>query len=234
MKQLPLLLFLFLAASCSHKITYAPAPQQPGFAEEVFNHGKAALRTTLPDAELAAQLGAEGNRFYNLGLFVRNQSMADFTVFPDSILAFGYNSLGNGVPLKVYAADKFRKRQRQNDIILSSVVIAAAAASIAVLADDVDSECLDFTPIYYVDGVANTGAQWDWAMESTPTLGYVPASDAPSLMSNDGLLRAQTIYPGESVQGVVKIRTKPGFDQKILLKIPVNGVYAELIFETPK
>ena len=56
----------------------------------------------------------------------------------------------------------------------------------------------------------------------------------PPASSPDFLLRDHTLYPGEAVQGVVKVRAEADFKNKILVEVPVNGAYAQFVFERAK
>ena len=56
----------------------------------------------------------------------------------------------------------------------------------------------------------------------------------PPESSPDFLLREHTLYPGDAVQGIVKLRANADYKNKILVEVPVNGVYTRFVFDRSK
>ena len=76
----------------------------------------------------------------------------------------------------------------------------------------------------------NNNNNWWWWAWSAPSIWIGPDGPPPPYASTDGLLRTQTLYGGESVQGLIKVKSDPEFREKILVEVPVNGAYAQFVF----
>ena len=222
-------IFLFLSAallgtSCSQSFYYRPTTDQPDRTELIYNQGVPSLRATVPNAEVATDLTSQGQSLLNLGVFVRNDGDSLVTFLPEGVRVSGFNAAGQRKEFRVFTAEQFiRRRNRQNAIIAGAIVVATVATVIAVNNESGNvGHGEPHNSNHYDDN-----SWWWWAWSAPPIwIGDAPAPFA----STDGLMRAQTLYAGESVQGLIKVKSDPEFRAKILVEVPVNGAYAKFVF----
>ncbi len=227
----PIFLFLllaFLGASCSQSFYYRPTAEQPERTEVIYNQGVPSLRATVPNAEVSTDLTSQGENMLNLGVFVRNDGDSLVTFLPEGVRVTGYNAAGQSKPFRVFTAEQFiRHRNRQNAIIAGAVIIATVATVVAVNNDNNNHHSHGNTDSG--NNHFNDNNTWWWWAWSSPTI-FIGPDAPPPYASSDGLLRAQTLYAGESVQGLIKVKSEPDFREKILVEVPVNGAYAKFVF----
>ncbi|MCY7330053.1 MAG: hypothetical protein LH618_15980 [Saprospiraceae bacterium] len=226
-------IFLFLAfalfgTSCSLSFYYRPAANQPDQTTVVYNQGVPSLSALVPGAEVSTDLTSQGQSMLNLGVFVRNEGDSLVTFLPEGVRVYGYNAKGQRKEYRVFTAEQFiRRRNRQNALIAGAIVVATVATVVAVNNDVSNGANVDSgnAPRYN----QNNNNWWWWAW-SAPSLWIGPNGPREPYSSSDGLLRTQTLYSGESVQGLIKVKSDPEFRHKIVVKVPINGVYAEFVF----
>ncbi len=227
MKPIFLLLTLaLLGTSCSHAFYYRPTADQPDQTTVIYNQGVPALRSLVPDAEVATDLTSQGQSMLNLGVFVRNEGDSLVTFQPERVRVYGYNANGQRREYQVYSAEQFiRRRNRQNAIIAGAVIVATVATVVAINSDAGSNSNVEPGNNY-----RNNNNDWWWWAWSAPSIWIGSDGPAPPYTSTDGLLRTQTLYGGESVQGLIKVKSDPNFREKILVEVPVNGAYAQFAF----
>ncbi len=222
-------IFLFLSVallgtSCSQSFYYRPTADQPDQTELIYNQGVPSLRATVPNAEVATDLTSQGQSLLNLGVFIRNDGDSLVTFLPEGVRVSGFNAAGQRKEFRVFTAEQFiRRRNRQNAIIAGAVVVATVATVIAVNNESGNSGNGEPDNNHHY----NDNSWWWWAWSAPPI--WIGDASAP-FASSDGLMRAQTLYSGESVQGLIKVKSDPEFRAKILVEVPVNGAYAKFVF----
>ena len=230
----PIFFFLcasLFGASCSQSFYYRPAADQPEQTAVIYNQGVPSLRAIVPDAEVAIDLTSQGQSMLNLGVFVRNDGDSLVTFQPEGVRVYGFNATGQRKEYRVFTAEQFiRRRNRQKAIIAGAVVVATVATVVAIHNDVNNQPDVDPDNGYYNNN--NDNNSWWWWAWSAPPIWIGPDAPAPPYASGDGLLRAQTLYAGESVQGLIKVKSDPEFREKILVEVPVNGAYAKFVFGT--
>lgn len=232
-------IYLFLAltlsiTACSTRM-YQPAATQPENTETAFHHGKGVPRAKLSNANITARLlRSDNKRYFNLDLFIRNTGDASFAFLPEEVTAYGYNKAGESRKLKVLTAQEEVRRRRRNSAIAAGVTVAVLTTAVIVAANADDH--------HHNDNPRPRRNDWDndwwWFAASSPTVivnGYADNPGSGSFqapfVSPDRLLRQHTLYPEEALQGLIKIRRDPDFDEKILIEAPIEGQYAKFIFE---
>lgn len=228
---LPLLAALFFA-SCAQRMFYRPAEHQPDVSNLIYTNGVPALRTSIQGCEVVAELTSKGERDMNLNLFIRNNSDSAFTFQPEQVQVHGYNHARQKVPYRVFEAEEYIRWKNNRDALIAAGVLVATVATIVAIDRATDS------------GGHNNGAEvvnnvsvgidfvydltW-WLAWTIPVVADNPPP--PPAYSPDFLLRTHTLYPGEAVQGIVKVRAETEYKNKILVEVPVNGAYAQFVFD---
>ena len=235
------LLFALTAAalltSCTSLRRYQAAAEQPDFTTVVYTHGTPALQSQINGAEITADLSVRGKRDLTLGLQVRNSGLGAFNFIPEKIRVFALDASGNKTPLRVLSANQVIQRNRNRNLILAGAVVATAAVAVAAAAgsdkDGPDEQpCYNYYPdadFWYTATVAPAlvleTAALAHQINNTPT--PPPAITIPP----DGLLRRHTVFPEETLQGIIKIRAQPGLMDKILVEVPVEAGFAQFVFD---
>lgn len=240
MKRILFSLFvLIFLAGCTRYYYYQPASTQPGQKEAVYTRGLPGLRSQQFGADLTAGLSSKGESDLSLQLYLYNESDSAYTFQPEDILVTGYDAFGQKQPLRVFGAQEYKKWKRNRDILIGTAVVVGTVALILIVHELTDdnkkssrggnsnrpewSSGYFYDPVGWIDFSLNTALIVNAASSNPP-----PQSD-PAI-PDDGLLRAHTLYPGEAMQGIVKVRGKTNFMQRILVEIPVNGAYHQFIF----
>lgn len=221
---LPLVL---LSTSCS-RFFYQPAARQPDEVQVIYTHGVPAIRAEVAGSDVSVDLTSRGKTDMNLGIFIRNTSDSVYTFDPEDVKVYGFDNAGRRTPYKVFSAEQFIRRQHTKAAIAAGVVLAAVIATAVATADsdnDSDGEWFD-------NDCDNDW--WWWAWVATPTIVVNANPPAPPFIADDHLLRRHTIYPGEALQGIIKVRSEYGFRDKILVEFPVNGDYTKFVFDRAK
>ncbi len=221
---------ILIGTACQRNYYYQPANNQPENTQLVYNHGVPSLRSMGSASEVSVDLTSRGQKMLNLGVFIRNQSDSFQTFFPDQVRVFGYNAAGQRKPFKVFSAEQFIRRRNTRNAIIAGVVVAATVTA-AVAAADASSNASN----NWDDDNDEFQNNWWWYAWSTPApivvvnannnFGNLPLS------SPDGLVRTQTLYAGESLQGLIKVQSIPGFTEKIVVEIPMEGSAAKFMFD---
>ncbi len=230
--HLPLLLAALFFASCTQRMFYQPAENQPDVSNVIHTHGVPALRTSVQGCEVVAELTSRGEKDMNLNVFIRNNSDSAFTFWPDQVSVRGYNGAGKWANYRVFEAEEYIRWKNTRDALIAAGVVVATVATIVAIDRAVDNG-------NHSNGVENLNTvsvgidfvydlTW-WLAWTIPVIADNPPP--PPAYSPDFLLRAHTLYPGEAVQGVVKVQANPEFKNNILVEIPVNGAYAQFVFD---
>lgn len=227
----PIFLSLALAlfgTSCSQSFYYRPTADQPDQTTLIYNQGVPSLSALVPGAEVSTDLTSQGQSMLNLGVFVRNEGDSLVTFLPEGVRVYGYNANGQRKEYRVFTAEQFiRRRNRQNALIAGAIVVATVATVVAVNNDNNNHPSnVDSGNGYRY----NNDNNWWWWAWSAPSIWIGNDGPPPPYASTDGLLRPQTLYSGESVQGLIKVKSDPEFRDKILVEVPVNGAYAQFVF----
>lgn len=238
-----LLLAALFLSSCSRSLYYLPAKTQPDVSEVVHTHGIPALRTSVQGCEVVAELSSKGQRDMSLNLFIRNNSDSAITFEPGQVQVRGYNVYGQKTPYRVFTAEEYIRWKNTRDALIVGAAVLATVAAVAIIANNTDgnsSNSNNNNQEYYngndaqvVLDVLNFAYDVTWWMAWTLPAETEEAPPPPA-SSPDFLLRDHTLYPGEAVQGVVKVRAEADFKNKILVEVPVNGAYAQFVFERAK
>jgi hypothetical protein len=229
--------FYFFAAclvlsACNNRYMYQPVTPQAN-ATTSYNQGLPVLEGNLGAAPLHADLTSRGKRDMALRLSIENGAQEPLTFEPEKIKVTGYNASGQAAPFKVYTAEEYiRHRNTRNAIIVGSAVVATVA--IVAIAANADSKDIG-KPGHHRN--ENYSYFFDPFWFNVPTFfiqaGTRQAEAASNVyMPQDGLLRRHTIYSGELLQGVVRIKAKPGYTQRIKIEIPdAYGLYQSFEFD---
>lgn len=228
----PLLAALFLS-SCARRMLYEPAANQPDASNVVYTHGVPALRSSIQGCEVVAELTSRGEKDMNLNVYVRNNSDSAFTFQPSLVKVRGYDGAGQWTPYRVFEADEYIRWKNRRDALIAAGIIVATVATILIideLTDDNSGRNNTNEYRYASDGV-DFFYDFSWWLTWTIPAAASEEPPSPPITSSDLLLRPHTLYPGEAVQGIVKVRAKLDFKDKILVEVPVNGAYAQFVFD---
>lgn len=239
-KHIPI--FFLLAAlaltSCNPAFFYRPASIQPDHADVVYSHGVPALRTTVQGCEVVAELTSKGERDMSLNLYIRNNTDSAFTFFPREVEAHGFNSVSRRTPYRVFGADEYIRWKNNRDAWIAAGVIVATVATVVAIDRATDSgsnnnnnnnnqnNAGDFSSV-----AAGIDFVYDLTWWMAWTVPVAAEELPPPAYSPDFLLREHTLYPGEAVEGIVKVRAVAEYKNKILVEVPVNGAYAKFVFD---
>lgn len=236
-----LLLAALFLSSCSRSFYYMPAKIQPDASDVVHTHGVPALRTSIQGCEVVAELGSKGERDMSLNVYIRNNSDSAFTFEPGQVQVHGYNLVGERVPFRVFTAEEYIHWKNTRDAIIAGVAIVATVATVAIIANNTNDNNSGnhHTNQYSGDDAQVIGDVFNFAYDLSWWMAWtIPAAEEelppPPAYSSDFLLREHTLYPGDAVQGIVKVRAKAEYKNKILVEVPVNGAYAQFVFDRAK
>lgn len=233
---LPFTAILLSLGSCVSTYYYHPAATQPGQKEAVYTRGVPGLRSEQFGADLTAGLKARGEKDLSLLVYLHNDSDSAYTFYPEEVKATGYDAFGNTQKLRVFGASEYIRWKNTRDILIASAIVIGTVATVVAVSEATGNHGGHNhnaeAPPLHSDRYFNTFDWIDWSLYTTVTI----ATNADGLppepfMPEDGLLRNQTLEPGEGIQGVIKIRGKANFMQHILVEIPVNGAYHKFVFE---
>ena len=234
--------FVFLAlalslSACVSTYYYRPAASQPGQKEAVYTRGLPGLRSQQFGADLTAGLSARGEKDLSLLVYVYNNSDSTYTFHPEDVVVTGYDAFGQTRPLRVFSASEYIRWKNTRDILIASAIVIGTVATVVAISKATDGggnpshsgndhagEAVRHSESYF-----NTLDWIDFSLYTT--LSFTTNPPPPPSMPDDGLLRTQTLYPGEAIQGVVKIRGKANFLEHLLVEVPVNGAYHKFVFE---
>ncbi len=237
MKTAFILLTVILSLNaCVSTYYYRPAASQPGQKEAVYTRGLPGLRSQQFGADLTAGLSGRGEKDLILLVYLYNNSDSTYTFYPEDVKATGYNTFGQTQPLRVFEAGEYIRWKNTRDILIASAIVIGTVAAIVAV-----SEATGGHDHHHHDAAGHASREaeryaitldWiDWSMYTTISIAANNPPPAEPLMPEDGLLRAQTLHPGDAIQGVVKIRGKANFMEHILVELPVNGAYHKFVFD---
>lgn len=240
MKQFALSLAIILTlGACATHYYYKPAATQPGQTEAVYTRGLPGLRSQQFGSDLTAGLSSKGEKDLSLQIYLYNDTDSAYTFYPEDIQVSGYDAFGQMQPLRVFEASEYKKWKRNRDIMIGAAVVVATVATILIIHEVTKDKNPSkgghsggdpaWTNNYYYNPVG-------WIDFSINTAFVIGAASAPPPQSEpaipeDGLLRSHTLYPGEAVQGIVKVRGKEPFLNRVLVEVPVDGAYHKFSFE---
>jgi len=227
---------IFSLSACVSTYYYRPAASQPGQKEAVYTRGLPGLRSQQYGADLTAGLSARGEKDLSLLVYIYNDSDSAYTFHPEDVKVTGYNASNQTQPLRVFGAEEYIRWKNTRDMLIASAVVIGTVVTVVAIseatsnnnhrsgrnADRINSRAENF---------AITLDWIDWSMYTAVTIAANNQPLREPVMPEDGLLRAHTLYPGEAIQGVVKIRGKANFMEHILVEVPVNEVYHKFVFE---
>jgi len=232
------LCLLLLAGACTRHYYFKPAATQPGQTEAVYTRGAPGLRSQQYGADITAGLSAKGEKDLSLQLYIYNDSDSAYTIQPDAVRVTGYDAFGVPQPLRVFEASEYVKWKRNQDILVGAIIVVATVALILIIDEIADdgkpSTGSPSRPGWTNDYYYNPLDWIDFSVNTAIIIGSTtppPPPQAHPVIPENGLLRQHTLYPGEAIQGIVKMRGKPNFMQKILVEVPVNGAYHKFVFE---
>lgn len=231
---LSLLALALLFGACVGTYYYRPAASQPGQKEAVYTRGLPGLRSQQFGADLTAGLSARGEKDLSLLVYVYNDSDSTYTFYPEDIKVTGYDPFGQYRPLRVFEAREYIRWKNTRDILIASAIVIGTVATVVAISEATgrhDPPKGAGKALEHADRVATTLDWIDWSLYTTLTVAAHNTPPPPPEMPEDGLLRAQTLHPGEGIQGVVKIRGKSNFMHRLLVEVPVNGAYHKFVFE---
>ncbi|MBK6930558.1 MAG: hypothetical protein IPH12_06670 [Saprospirales bacterium] len=234
------LLALLLLGACA-QYYYTPAGTQPGQTEAVYTRGLPGLRSQQYGADLTAGLSAKGENDLALQVYLYNDSDSAYTFYPEDVRVSGYDAFGHMQPLRVFEASEYKKWKRNRDILIGTAVVVGTVALILVISElskDNNKKSSrnnnaqnhnEWANFYYYDPIGWIDFSFHIAY-AAGTHGAPPPQSEPRI-PEDGLLRAHTIYPGEAIQGIIKVRGKSNFMERLLVEMPVNGAYHKFAFD---
>ena len=235
MKSAPVLLSLFFGLSaCVSTYYYRPAASQPGQKEAVYTRGLPGLRSQQFGADLTAGLSARGEKDLSLMVYVYNDSDSAYTFYPEDVKVTGYDAFNRTQPLRVFGAEEYIRWKNTRDILIASAVVIGTVAAVVAISEASGGSDRPSRNPERISGAERLAITLDWIDFSMYAGFAIAANNQPPpepIMPEDGLLRTHTIYPGEAIQGVVKIRGKANFMEHLLVEVPVNGAYHKFVFE---
>ena len=235
MKSAFVLLSLFFALSaCVSTYYYRPAASQPGQKEAVYTRGLPGLRSQQFGADLTAGLSARGEKDLSLMVYVYNDSDSAYTFYPEDVKVTGYDAFNRTQPLRVFGAEEYIRWKNTRDILIASAVVIGTVAAVVAISEASGGSDRPSRNPERISGAERLAITLDWIDFSMYAGFAIAANNQPPpepIMPEDGLLRTHTIYPGEAIQGVVKIRGKANFMEHLLVEVPVNGAYHKFVFE---
>lgn len=232
-----LFILLFGLSACVSTYYYRPAASQPGQKEAVYTRGLPGLRSQQFGADLTAGLSARGEKDLSLLVYIYNDSDSAYTFHPEDVKVTGYDASNHTQPLRVFGAEEYIRWKNTRDILIASAIVIGTVATVVAISEATGNH--NHHGGHDVDRLSSRADRWaitldwiDWSMYTAVTI--AANNQRPPIepvMPEDGLLRAQTLYPGEAIQGVVKIRGKANFMEHLLVEIPVNEAYHKFVFE---
>lgn len=206
-------------SACNQQFFYKPATSQlEPHTQLIYNHGVPSLRLNENGIDVAIDLTARGQRDLTVTLAIRNRSDSVFNFLTDRVRAYGFDATGRKTPCRVFTAEQFIRRRNTQIAVLAGVTAVATVAAVAAVAGTDSNDDDD---------------DWYWIAATTPGLWWLPNTPpAPFNGPMDGLLRTHTIYPGEELRGIIKIQTRAGFKDKVIVEIPVDGGYKQFAFDS--
>lgn len=218
-KAIILATILLVFSSCaSYRTFYTPQVDSASGQQKLHLHGAESVTTKQPNARITLQLQKVHNREVNLLLSVVNDSETSFTFDPTQISATGYNNVGAGQSLKVMTPKQLAKRKARSQALTTGLLVATGTLAIATAANNANYYPYGYDPLF-----------WTWFLllddSNTP-----PPTPPMVFKSPDGIIRTHTLRPGEELQGIVKIKCRNGFTEKVKLHVPVHGSDAKFEF----
>lgn len=220
---------LFLGAffaSCNYRYVYHPVEEHsdPGVSK-MYTHGIPSLYKQVDSLDLFADLTSNGQYNYSFTVGLVNNGQESIIFQPEDVKAWAYNANNQKIPLRVFTAKEYiRRRNTNNAILVTAVVVATVATAVAI--NEAQS------PPTRNGELFNRGCDndfWWWMAVSAPPVVINSPSDNPPRRP-DNLLRTHTLLPGESLQGVIKVRSREPLLKRIEVEVPLNGTKSVFAF----
>jgi hypothetical protein len=222
-----LYLALGLGSSCTHYI-YQPATIQSPDVDVVYAEGRPDLRSQADSVEVYTAVTSNSGRMLDVQLMVYNNSDHEVEFNPEKLLVSGFDQRGRKVPFRVFTAKEYiRRRNTRNALIIGAAVVGTVGLAIAL--DKADGKP---SASRSRDGAARNA---EVAVDAAYAAFYwMPVPLGPVHRPPDALLRRHTLFPGETLQGSVKVLAEPEFMDRILVETPVNNRYLKFAFNERK
>jgi hypothetical protein len=222
-----LILIVFFFTACNYRYVYKPlSDHSDPAASKMYTHGIPTLYKQVDSIDLFGDLTSNGQRDYSLTVGLVNNAEHSVTFYPEDVRAWGYNADGKKVSLRVFTAKEYIRRKNTNTAIWATVAVVATVAT-AVAINDATG------PRPNSDFNRNNNNWnsdfWFWMALSSPPI-VINNGGAPAPRRPDNLLRSHTLLPGESLQGIIKVRSNDPLLQRIAVEIPVNGTKSVFAF----
>ncbi|MFZ4476056.1 MAG: hypothetical protein ACOYPR_12735 [Saprospiraceae bacterium] len=219
------ILFALSGVSCTYRYYYQPASSQPQQASTVYTHGVPSLRLYKDSVEVFADLTNENTLMHDLNIYIRNDRSTPLEFDPANILVTGYNGDGTTEPFRVFSAEQYISK-RQTEAVLISVAAIAAVTTAAVIAANNDNHGSSENSNDFDDNVF-------WWLSVSPNIIINNPYQVP-YMPADGLLRRYTLFPGDALQGIVKVKARNSSYQHVLIEVPIDSAYLKYHFGSPQ
>ena len=219
------LLITLSGASCSYRYYYQPANTQPQQASTVYTHGVPALRLYKDSVEVFAELTNENTLMHELNIYIRNDRSTPLEFDPSTILVTGYHGDGTTELFRVFSAEQYISKRQTEAVLISVAAIAAVTTAAVISANNSNSGSVENTNDFD-DNVF-------WWLSVSPNIIINNPFQAP-YMPSDGLLRRYTLFPGDALQGVVKVKARNSNYQHVLVEVPVDSAYLKYHFDAPQ
>jgi hypothetical protein len=222
-----LILIGFFFTACNYRYVYNPLSEHSDLdASKMYTHGIPTLYKQVDSIDLFGDLTSNGQRDYSLTVGLVNNAGHSVNFYPEDVKAWGYDVDGRKVPLRVFTAKEFIRRRNTNTAIWATVAVVATVAAAVAINDATSSRPnSDFNR-----NNNNWNSDfWFWMAMSTPQI-VINDPGAPAPRRPDNLLRNHTLLPGESLQGIIKVRSNETLLQRIEVEIPVNGTKSVFAF----
>ncbi len=212
MRFLPILFSALLLGSCARSYYFVPAAEQNANTEVMQYNGIPYIRSTMEKMEVSTLVTARGTQTIGVDLLCYNDSDTPIEIDPARLRVTGFDAMGVTAPFKVFSAEQFiRRRNTRNAIIGGVVLVASIGAAIAS-----------------AEGAAAGGNNFDanlffWSLSAVPPL-FFNGSGAEPFVPNDGLARPHTLMPGAAYRGMVMVKGKADFQERLEITMPVNGM----------
>ena len=163
-------------------------------------------------------------KFYQIRIYIKNQSTAPVTFWPDSISSKVLTNKDKIIQLEIYTNDEFQKKMRRAQawaMALSGVsagLNAGTAGHSTSYTTTYVNGYAQTTMVHHYNPVASYQAQTAANIQMT-LMGQGMKQDR--MIREQGYLKTTTIYPGEAIIGYMNIKRKKG--KVLTVHIPING-----------
>ena len=132
---------------------------------------------------------------------------------------------GTTEPFRVFSAEQFISKRQTEAVLISVAAIAAVTTAAVISANNANPGSIENTNDFD-DNVF-------WWLSISPNIIINNPFQAP-FMPADGLLRRYTLFPGDALQGGVKVKARNSSYQHVLVEVPVDSAYLKYHFGAPQ